>query len=105
VVGFAVRQRARETGIRLALGEPDGSILWRLARGGLIRVAIGLAIGLALALLVAPALGALLFGVSPRDPLVYLGVAAAIGVAALAAVAGPAAAALRASPMEALRCE
>ena len=105
LVAFGVRQRYRETGIRLALGESGGSVVWRLARGGLGRVVVGLVVGLGLASLASPALRPLFVSVSPRDPAIYGGIAVVIAVVALAAVLAPTRRALRGSPLEALRAD
>ena len=70
-----ILQRSREFGIRLALGiEPWG--LWKqFTAGHVVTAAIGVAVGVAAAFGVVRVLQTLLFGVSPRDPLVFISVA------------------------------
>ena len=77
---FAVTERRREIGIRLALGASRGSVRGLLLRrmGGAI--VAGLAVGLVLALVAGQALRSFLYGLSPSDPLSYVAVAAAVVV-------------------------
>ncbi len=105
VLSFSVAQRRYELGIRSALGATGSRIVTLVARQALETVVIGLALGAAVAWIAAPRMGALLFRVSPRDPLVYGGVAVVLlAVAALAALV-PARRATRVDPCEALREE
>jgi predicted permease len=104
-LAYAVSQRRREFGVRVALGARSGGIV-RLVLGQGLRFAImGLAIGLAIALVAGGQLAPLLLGVSPRDPLVTLGVALALGVTAILAGLIPAWRASRVDPADALRSE
>lgn len=105
VYAFEVARRTPEIGIRSALGATRTWIV-RLVLSDVGRVAgIGLALGLVGALLAAPRLAPLLYGVSPRDPLVLVGVALVLGAVALAAGAIPAWRATRVDPNVALRAE
>jgi putative ABC transport system permease protein len=103
VVAFAVAQRTRELGVRMALGASRGDVRRLVLRYGMTPVVAGLAVGLAAAPAAARGLGALLYGVGPLDPLAYLGAAAFLGVVALAATWMPAERATRVTPMAALR--
>lgn len=105
IVSYAVAQRRREVGIRMSLGA-DGTAVVRLLTGsGLRLVALGCALGLGASLLLARALGGLLFGVAAWDPVAF---AAGPGLLlAIAAVAAwlPARRASRVDPVSALRAE
>jgi predicted permease len=103
VIAFGVAQRAREFGIRHALGADAGSILTLVVSHGMRTAGIGVAIGLAGAFASTRALGSLLFGVTTHDPLVFGGVATTLlGVAAVACYV-PARRATRVDPMVVLR--
>src|SRR4029079_6428192 len=98
-------QGAPETGVRIALGATPQNIR-RLVFGDGARLgAAGLAIGLALALLSGRLLQGLLFGVTPRDPLILFAVVSPTAVATLLACAIPVRRAVRVDPMVALRAE
>jgi ABC-type antimicrobial peptide transport system permease subunit len=103
LLAFAVAQRQREIGIRMALGAQPGAIARLVGGQALVLVAVGVALGLGGALLMAPMAGALLYGVGPADP---GSLAAAAGVVALVAALAafvPAARAARVDPAVALR--
>jgi predicted permease len=104
-VAYAVTQRTREIGVRVAVGATAGSVV-RLVLGDGARVAlVGIAAGLGLALIGAPFIADLLFDVSPRDPLVLLGVGGGVLLAALLASLLPARRAARVDPVTALRVD
>ena len=105
VVSYSVAQRTREIGIRVALGAARGRIRGMVLRQGLRATAIGVGIGLALALAVTRVMGALLYGVSPTDPLTFGLVTAVLGATAMVACLVPALRATRVDPIVALRCE
>jgi putative ABC transport system permease protein len=71
VMSFAVMQRTREMGIRMALGARSGQMVGLVMRRGLVQLGVGLAIGLLLAWLSAGAVRWLLFDVRPHDPEVF----------------------------------
>jgi predicted permease len=107
VIAYAAVKRAREIGIRVALGARPPDVARLVAREGLAVVAIGIAVGLAAAVLAARGLASLtpLHGVGPFNPITYAGVTAIlIGVALLAAVQ-PTRRALRLDPGAVLRVE
>jgi putative ABC transport system permease protein len=105
VISYAVSQRTHEIGIRMALGATPREVLANVLRSGMTLVAAGAAIGLAVAFLAATLLDQLLFGVSPRDPLVYGAVVLAVVAVGLLANAIPARRAAALDPMKALRTE
>jgi predicted permease len=109
VMSFAVNQRTQEFGVRMALGANAGRILQMVVRQGAVQIAIGLALGLGLAFILAIVAASgiqnLLFGVSGRDPLIYLAVAAVVSLVSMVATFVPARRATRVDPMIALRAE
>ena len=105
IAAHAVAERTRELGVRIALGAQPRHVVSVVARPGALLVGVGVGVGLLGALAVSRALGGLLFGVSPRDPLVYLATALALGGIAALASAVPARRALRVDPVAALRAD
>ncbi|MGE3274719.1 MAG: ABC transporter permease [Vicinamibacterales bacterium] len=105
VIAYIVSARRREVGIRMALGADGGQVQWLFVGRGLVLAGIGLVTGLAVAAGVMRLISALLFGVSPFDPLTYGAVALALGVVALIATWLPARQATRVDPAIALRSE
>jgi predicted permease len=105
VLSGSVTERMREIGVRAALGASRGDILALVVRQGMRLTGLGVAIGLGGAAAASHALITLLFGVSPLDPVTYLGVIAlAAGVAAMACWV-PAWRAARVDPSITLRAE
>jgi ABC-type antimicrobial peptide transport system permease subunit len=105
VIAYAVSQRRREIGIRMALGAQQQSVSGMFVRQGLYLTGIGVACGLVTAVIVIRLMSSLLFQVSPVDPLTYGAVSSGvIGVAFLASYL-PARRASAVDPMEALRAE
>lgn len=100
-----VVQRTRELGIRLALGASRRSIARLVLGDALSPVALGLLLGLPIALTGVRLARSVLFGITPSDPVTYLGSAIVLVVVAAAAAALPALSATRADPMAALRQE
>jgi predicted permease len=104
VMSYIVSQRTSEIGVRLALGANPAGVAGAIVRqGGLVAVA-GLTIGVAAALAGGHAIESLLYGVSPRDPIVFVATTLALLVVALVACWLPARRASKLSPVEALRC-
>jgi predicted permease len=103
VIAYGVTQRMHELGVRIALGAQAHDIVRLVVGQAATFAATGVAIGLTIAFAAAPWVQPLLFEQSARDPLVFGGVAVALGVVALMASAMPAARATRADPASALR--
>jgi predicted permease len=74
VISYAVSQRRREIGIRLALGVQRGDLTKMFVRYGAVLAGIGVAIGLAAAIGLSRLMSSLLFGISPLDPVTYAAV-------------------------------
>jgi hypothetical protein len=105
LVSFTVAQRAREIGIRLALGARPAHILTAVFRQFRWPVLAGLAAGMAGAAIVGLALRKEMYGVSNLDPLSYAAAAALFLVITALAALGPARRALRVDPIATLRSE
>jgi predicted permease len=105
VISYAVSQRTREIGIRLALGEQQGRLRWMFVRSGLVLTGIGVAVGVVAATGLMRLLKSLLFGVSPLDPFTYISVLVILAVSAMLASYLPARRAAAVDPVEALRAE
>jgi predicted permease len=105
VMAFWVSQRNREIGIRMALGAPAPSVLRMVLGQCLLLVGLGLALGGLAAWLLGGSLAALLYGISPNDPLTFVSVMALLLAVALAASLLPALRAVRVDPLRALRVD
>ncbi len=103
VLSYAVAQRTREIGIRMALGAEARTVLALVIRQAMILAAIGIAAGLAAALALSETLQNMLFGIRPRDPVTFAAVAALLAAVALVASYLPARRATRVDPIVALR--
>jgi predicted permease len=103
ILAYAVNQRQREIGLRLALGASRASVLRLILKQGMSLVLIGVAIGFGAALLVGRALSGILFGVGASDPLSLAAAAVVLGGVALVACYLPARWATRLDPLVALR--
>lgn len=103
VLAFLVARRRSEIGIRMALGAGAAQVSGMLLREGARLVISGVALGLALAWAAGRLLGALLYGVTPRDPVVFAAVAGVLGLVGLLASWLPALRASRVDPLQALR--
>jgi ABC-type antimicrobial peptide transport system permease subunit len=105
VVNHEVVRRTREIGIRLALGADALRIRRLVVRGALIPAFLGGLLGLSVALWFTETLRALLYGLSPHDPIVYLTTLAAMLVTVALGSLAPAWRASRTDPMISLRAE
>ena len=105
VISYAVSQRTREIGIRLALGAPLPNVTRMFVRHGLAMSAIGALCGLAAAFALSRLMKSVLYEVSPADPITYVAVSAILILAAAMASYLPARRATKVDPMSALRSE
>jgi len=105
VTSFAVAQRTRELGIRMALGARSMDVRTMILRRGAALVAIGLIAGLVGATAASRAMRGMLFGVDPADPLTLVAVVAFLGAVGLLACWLPARRATRVDPMVSLRAD
>lgn len=105
IVSYAVAQRTRELGIRLALGATNAGVVGLVLREGVRLAGAGIAVGLLAALLVTRVARSLLFGVSPTDPVVLLIVLGSLAGVTLLASWIPARKAARVEPVVALKAE
>jgi predicted permease len=105
VISYAVSQRTREIGIRLALGASRSELRWMFVRFALTLTGVGVGIGLATAAGTTRLMSSLLFGVSPIDPLTFSVIPLVLGAAATVASYVPAVRAARMNPVDALRAE
>jgi len=105
VQSYAVRQRVREIGIRIALGAQRSDIFRLVLGHGMKLALIGICIGLAASLGLTHLMASQLYGLSATDPLTFAGVALALALVALLACYVPARRGSRMDPMVALRHE
>ncbi len=105
VLAGSVAERTREIGVRSALGATRRDILGMVVGQGMTLTAMGVAIGLAAAFAATRVLGAMLFDVSPLDPVTYVGVTALLVLSAIAASGVPAWRAARVDPATTLRSD
>ena len=105
LLSFAVAQRTHEIGLRIALGASSSALVGTIAREAVALLAIGLGIGTAGALALTRMLQGQLYGVSPTEPIAFLGVTLVLGLTVLTASLVPAWRAARVDPLVALRSE
>jgi ABC-type antimicrobial peptide transport system permease subunit len=103
VLAYAVAQRTREIGIRIAVGAQSTNILQLVIRQGVQLAGIGLVIGIAAALAVARLMSSMLYGVSANDPLSLTIAILVLSIATVLASLLPALRATRIDPIDALR--
>jgi putative ABC transport system permease protein len=105
VMSYLVSQRTGEIGVRLALGAEPSSVAGMIVRqGGLVALA-GIVVGLAVAFAGSRVIESLLYGVSPRDPIVFASTTLVLIAVALLACWFPARRAARLDPLAALRAD
>jgi len=103
VMSYAVARRAKEIGLRMALGARSADVLRQILREGMLLVVLGVGVGLALAAGSTRLLEAFLFGVGSRDALTFVATPLLLAAVGLAACYVPARRATRMDPMSVLR--
>jgi putative ABC transport system permease protein len=105
VVAYAVRERQRELGIRIALGAQRGQVVGLVVRDGIVLVGVGLAIGVVTSVAASRVLRGLLYDIAPTDGTTYVATCVVLTVIAVAAAWIPAQRAARVDPLIAMRPE
>ncbi len=105
VVAYAVAQRTRELGVRMALGATRRHVLGLVLGQGARLTLIGVAIGTIGALALSRVVASLLYGIGPTDPVSFLAVPAVLAAVAVLASYAPARRAMRVDPLVAMRAE
>jgi ABC-type antimicrobial peptide transport system permease subunit len=105
LMAYSVEQRTQEIGIRLALGAQASQVRKMVVTQGMALALVGIVLGLVGAFGLAQLITAFLFGVTAKDPVVFVGVPILLGAVALLAVWLPARRASRVDPLIALRYE
>jgi ABC-type antimicrobial peptide transport system permease subunit len=105
VLSFAVSQRTREIGLRMALGATRAAVMRMIIARGLALTGVGITIGVLLAWSAMRVMQSLLYGVTAADPMTFATVTILFGTVALAACYLPARRAARLDPSEVLRCD
>ena len=104
-ISYATAQRTHELGLRMALGAQRRDLFRLIILQGAKLVAMGLLIGITVGLSLARGMSTLVYGITPFDPLTFIGVAILLTLVALAACYVPASRAMKVDPMTALRYE
>jgi ABC-type antimicrobial peptide transport system permease subunit len=104
-MSFFVSQRTRELGLRVALGAEPAALVGMIVRQGALLAVMGGVVGVALGAIAARVLAHALYGVSAREPLVYVVASLVLIIAATLASYGPARRASAVDPMIALRAD
>lgn len=105
VISYAVAQRTHEIGVRMALGARPGDVLRLVLRQGMSLTIVGLVLGIAIGSIATRVLSDMLYGVTARDPLTFVGVPILLLLVAFLACYIPARRATRIDPLVALRYE
>jgi putative ABC transport system permease protein len=105
VVSFAVTQRTKEIGVRLALGARSASVVLQVVARGLAVGLAGIALGLLVAWGLSKGVGAFLYEITPTDPATYVGVAFGVLIVSAAAAFVPAIRAATVDPVAVLKAE
>ena len=105
VIAYAVAQRRREIGIRMALGAQAHQIRAMFLRRGLLVATVGLLLGLGAAVASTRLMQAILFGVEPLDPITFATMPVVLTAAAILATYLPARRAMLVDPVETMRAE
>jgi putative ABC transport system permease protein len=105
VIAYAVAQRTREIGVRMAIGASRRDVTWLFLRKGLLQLAVALAIGLPAALGLGAVTRLRLVDIEAHDPVTVAAITALLSAVALIACVLPARKAAHVDPLTALRAE
>jgi predicted permease len=105
VLSYTVSRRAKEIGIRIAIGARTAHVLWGILREALVVSLIGVALGMVASLYATRYVADLIYGLSPRDPSTMAAVAATLLVTALVSALLPARRAAAMDPVQAIKAE
>ena len=105
LMAYAVQQRSKEVGLRMALGAGRWAVLRLMLRQAFVLATVGLTIGFAAAVALSTVLSTVLFEVQPLDAVVFPAVIALLGLVTLAAAYIPARRAAVVAPVEALKAD
>ena len=105
LVSYTTERATREFGIRIALGAAPAQVLWMVLRRSMRLTLTGIVMGIGAALAFTRFLISLLYGVSPADPITFIGIAVLMAAITLVACYVPARRAMRVDPLVALRYE
>lgn len=103
VMAFSVSKRTQEIGVRMAMGAARRDVVRLVLRQGLLQIGLGIFLGLGIAATLASFMTALMFGVTPRDPFMYITIGLVLGLTGLLACLIPARRAASVDPMVVLR--
>jgi predicted permease len=104
-LAYRVSRRTVEIGVRLALGAQRPAVLWMILRDSFLELAIGLTFGLPLGWFTARWMSAILYHLSPHDPMSFAGAAIGVVLVSLTAAVIPARRAASVNPIQALRAD
>jgi ABC-type antimicrobial peptide transport system permease subunit len=105
VIAYAVAQRTRELGVRMALGATRRHVLGLVLGQGARLTLLGVVVGTVGALALSRVVASLLYGIAPTDPLTFVAVPAVLGAVAVLASYAPARRAMEVDPLVAMRAE
>jgi putative ABC transport system permease protein len=105
VMAYSVSLQTHEIGIRMALGAPTSNVLKMILRKGLRLISLGIVLGVVASVALTRFVASQLWGVSPRDPVTFIGVMIVLAAVGTAACLVPARRATRVDPLIALRYE
>ena len=105
VMAYSVSLQTHEIGIRMALGAPTRTVLKMVLQKGLRLITVGVVLGMVASMALTRLVASMFWGVSPRDPVTFLGVLLVLAAVGTAACLVPARRATRVDPLVALRYE